>query len=92
MHHVPQRAREPYPTLPANGQRLERDVPGVPPPRVLEPLVARDLARDRACIYLGLAADWDAVPQPMRTIAYRQMLAYWAGYYDVGERHGLAPG
>jgi len=35
--------------------------------------------------------DWDLVPQPMRTVAYREMVAYWAGYYDVGERYGLSP-
>lgn len=37
------------------------------------------------------AADWDDVPQPMRTLAYRQMVSYWVGYYDVGLRYGLAP-
>jgi hypothetical protein len=37
------------------------------------------------------AADWDRVPQPMRTLAFRQMTAYWAGYYDVGRRYGLPP-
>jgi hypothetical protein len=26
------------------------------------------------------AEDWDRVPQPMRTLAYRQMVGYWAGW------------
>ena len=37
------------------------------------------------------ARDWDLVPQPMRTVAYRQMVSYWAGYYDVGGRYELEP-
>lgn len=36
--------------------------------------------------------DWDQVPQPMRTVAFRQMAAYWAGYYGLGRTQGLAPG
>jgi hypothetical protein len=35
--------------------------------------------------------DWDLVPQPIRTVAYRQMAAYWAGYYHVGGDYGLPP-
>jgi len=37
------------------------------------------------------ASDWDRVPQPIRTLAYRQMVAYWAGYYHVGVRYALPP-
>jgi hypothetical protein len=36
-------------------------------------------------------ADWDLVPQPMRVVAFRQMLAYWSGFYDLGQAHGLPP-
>jgi hypothetical protein len=35
------------------------------------------------------AADWDSVPQPMRFVAFRQMAAYWAGYYGVGTKYAL---
>lgn len=37
------------------------------------------------------AADWDDVPQPMRTLAYRQMTAYWSGHYSLGRAYGIRP-
>ncbi len=37
------------------------------------------------------AEDWDNVPQPIRTVAYREMAAYWAGFYHLGRRYGLPP-
>lgn len=37
------------------------------------------------------AAGWDLVPQPMRMLAYRNMIAYWSGYYHVGAAYGHPP-
>jgi hypothetical protein len=37
------------------------------------------------------ARDWDQVPQPIRTVAYREMTAFWTGFYGLGDRHQLDP-
>jgi len=38
------------------------------------------------------ATDWDMIPQPVRAVAYMNMVRYWSGYYQVGARHSLARG
>ena len=38
------------------------------------------------------AAAWDWVPQPIQTVAYRRMIEYWAGYYNVGGGYALPAG
>jgi hypothetical protein len=51
-----------------------------------DPILASPQAWDRMT-----ATDWDTVPQPVRTVAYRHMIDYWAGYYDVGGAYDLPP-
>jgi hypothetical protein len=66
----------------------------VPTP-LREEVLERVLARYRPLlmnprVWDGMTAtDWDDVPQPVRTVAYRQMSAYWAGFYDVGAGYEL---
>jgi hypothetical protein len=35
------------------------------------------------------ARDWDLIPQPVRTVAFRRMIAYWAGFYRLAPRYNL---
>jgi hypothetical protein len=37
-------------------------------------------------------AQWDAVPQPVRAIAYLRMVWYWTRHEHVGEKFGFTPG
>ena len=53
---------------------------------LFDPILASPQAWDRMT-----AVDWDQVPQPVRTVAYRHMADYWAGYYDVGGAFDLPP-
>ena len=36
-------------------------------------------------------SDWDRIPQPIRTAAYRHMIDYWTGFYQLGVPYGLSP-
>ncbi len=36
--------------------------------------------------------DWDFVPQPIRALAFRHMVEYWSGYYQVGVEYGIPRG
>lgn len=38
------------------------------------------------------AHDWDLVPQPMRALAFRHMVEYWSGYYQVGAAYAIPRG
>ncbi|MEO7274267.1 MAG: transglycosylase SLT domain-containing protein [Vicinamibacterales bacterium] len=67
------------------------------------PQLLRETALDRMLAHYGpmlmspaawdrmTPRGWDQVPQPIRTITYRQMMAYWSGYYGVGRAYGLSP-
>ena len=35
------------------------------------------------------AADWDRIPQPVRTVAYRHMIDYWSGFYALGAIYAI---
>jgi hypothetical protein len=65
------------------------------PNRLREQALERMFLRYRATLFAPSvwdtmdAADWDRIPQPMRIVAFKQMVAYWAGYYGVGVEYGL---
>jgi hypothetical protein len=69
---------------------------GVPEPlrhQGLDAMLARyrDMLMTPAIWDAMSAQSWDDVPQPIRTVAFRQMAAYWSGYYDLGATYELEP-
>jgi hypothetical protein len=52
-----------------------------------QPVVATPREWDRMS-----AAEWDVVPQPVRAMAFLQMIRYWSGYYGVGSAFDLPRG
>ena len=37
------------------------------------------------------STDWDAIPQPVRAMAFIQMARYWSTHYTIGREYGRQP-